>query len=192
MTQSQCVQEPIKPVRILVVGDSLSTEFGLAPGTGWVEQLKLALDQELPTAVLKNASIAGNTTSHGVSRLPSLLLQETPTHVIIGLGGFDASRGLPLDLIEKNLTEMIALVQSTQAEVVLIGMQTLSNHDPTYSEQFKNVFSEIATSTHAALVTFEGFAEQRQYFQADGVHPNETAQPQILKNVRQALDRLLP
>ncbi len=192
MTQSKCDQEQNKPIRILVVGDSLSTEHGLAPGTGWVERLKLALDRDLPTAVVKNASIAGNTTSHGVSRLQSLLLQETPTHVIIELGGFDASRGLPLDLIEKNLTEMIAMVQSTQAEVVLIGMQTPSNHDPSYSEQFKNIFSEIATSTHSALVTFEGFTEQRQYFQADGVHPNETAQPEILKNIRQALDRLLP
>jgi acyl-CoA thioesterase-1 len=103
MTQSHCVQEQIKPVRILVVGDSLSTEYGLAPRTGWVEQLKLALDRELPTAVVKNASNAGNTTSHGVSRLNSLLLQQTPTHVIIALGAVDALRGLPLDLTKKIL-----------------------------------------------------------------------------------------
>lgn len=192
MTHAHCAQAQNKPVCILVVGDSLSAEFGLAPGTGWVEQLKLALARELPTAVVNNASIPGNTTSHGVIRLKRLLQQQTPTHVIIELGAVDALGGLPLDLIKKNLAEMIALVQSTQAEVFLIGMQVPSKHSQAYSEQFKNIFSELATDTHTAVVTFEGFAEQRQYFQADGIHPNESAQTQILKNVRQILNRLLP
>lgn len=189
-----CAQTHTQSTRILVVGDSLSAEYGLARHKGWVEQLKLALAKERPTAVVMNASISGDTTSGGVSRLSALLTQHAPTQVMIELGANDALRGLPLEMTQTNLAKMIALAQAANAEVILIGMQIPPNYGRQYAERFKNLFAELAASTSCALVPFlfEGFADQREYFQADGIHPNESAQALMLKNVRVALDRLLP
>jgi acyl-CoA thioesterase-1 len=179
--------------RILVVGDSLSAEYGLARNTGWVEQLKVALTKAPIPANVINASISGDTTSGGLSRIDSALKQHQPTIVILELGANDALRGLPLTLTQKNITEMIVRSQAVGAKVVLIGMQIPPNYGKEYADGFKNVFSNTATQTGSALVPFlfEGFADKRQYFQADGIHPNEAAQPMMLATVKQALDPLL-
>lgn len=186
-------QPTTQAARILVVGDSLSAEYGLARNTGWVEQLKVALSAAPNPATVMNASISGDTTSGGLARIDAALKQHQPTIVILELGANDALRGLPLTLTQKNITELIARCQAIGAKVVLVGMQIPPNYGREYSLGFKNIFSNAANQTGAALVPFllEGFADQRQYFQADGIHPNESAQPLMLATVRLALDPLL-
>ena len=186
--------QPATPAaRILVVGDSLSAEYGLARNTGWVEQLKSALARAAKPATVINASISGDTTSGGLARIDAALKQHQPTIVILELGANDALRGLPLTLTQKNITEMIARSRAIGAKVVLVGMQIPPNYGREYAQGFKNMFSNAAAQTGAALVPFlfEGFADQRQYFQADGIHPNESAQHLMLATVRLALDPLL-
>lgn len=182
-----------QPHRILVVGDSLSAEYGLARNTGWVEQLRVALANHLPGTTVANASISGDTTSGGVTRLDAALKQHRPTIVLLELGANDALRGLPLALTQKNLIDMSQRAQAAGAKVVLIGMQIPPNYGREYSQGFKNVFVQTAAQTDAALVPFllEGFADQKQYFQADGIHPNESAQSNMLTTVRKILDPLL-
>ena len=179
--------------RILVVGDSLSAEYGLARNTGWVEQLKVALATAPVPVTVMNASISGDTTSGGLARIDAALKQHQPTIVILELGANDALRGLPLTLTQKNITELVVRSQAIGAKVVLVGMQIPPNYGREYSQGFKNIFSNTAAQTGAALVPFlfEGFADRRQYFQADGIHPNESAQPLMLATVRLALDPLL-
>jgi acyl-CoA thioesterase I len=188
-----CAQATSPATRILIVGDSLSAEYGLARNTGWVEQLNVALAKApTPTTVI-NASISGDTTSGGLARIDAALKQHQPTIVILELGANDALRGLPLTLTQKNLTEMIVRSKATGAKVVLVGMQIPPNYGRDYADGFKNMFSHTASQTGAALVPFllEGFADQRQYFQADGIHPNEAAQHLMLATVRLVLDPLL-
>jgi len=194
LLNGQAGAQPTTPTsRILVVGDSLSAEYGLARNTGWVEQLKVALaTAPVPTTVI-NASISGDTTSGGLARIDAALKQHQPTIVILELGANDALRGLPLTLTQKNITELVVRSQAVGAKVVLVGMQIPPNYGREYAQGFKNIFSNTAAQTGAALVPFlfEGFADQRQYFQADGIHPNESAQPLMLATVRLALDPLL-
>lgn len=187
-------QATTQATRILIIGDSLSAEYGLARNTGWVEQLNLALAKALTPATVINSSISGDTTSGGLARIDAALKQHQPTIVILELGANDALRGLPLTLTQKNLTEMIVRSQAIGAKIVLVGMQIPPNYGREYADGFKNMFSNIATQTGSALVLFlfEGFADKRQYFQADGIHPNEMAQPLMLATVRLALDPLLP
>lgn len=186
-------QATTQATRILIIGDSLSAEYGLARNTGWVEQLNLALAKAPTPATVINSSISGDTTSGGLARIDAALKQHQPTIVIVELGANDALRGLPLTLTQKNLTEMIVRSQAIGAKTVLVGMQIPPNYGREYADGFKNMFSNIATQTGSALVPFlfEGFADQRQYFQADGIHPNEMAQRLILATVRLALDPLL-
>ena len=186
-------QATTQATRILIIGDSLSAEYGLARNTGWVEQLNLALAKAPTPATVINSSISGDTTSGGLARIDAALKQHQPTIVIVELGANDALRGLPLTLTQKNLPEMIMRSQAIGAKTVLVGMQIPPNYGREYADGFKNMFSNIATQTGSALVPFlfEGFADQRQYFQADGIHPNEMAQRLILATVRLALDPLL-
>ena len=186
-------QPALSSPRILVIGDSLSAEYGLRRNSGWVELLNATVSK-LPTPVtVINASISGDTTSGGLARIDAALTTHRPTIVILELGANDALRGLPLTLTHKNLTEMIVRSQTAGAKVVLVGMQIPPNYGREYAQGFKNIFSTAATQTWAALVPFlfEGFADQRQYFQADGIHPNESVQPLMLATIRQALDPLL-
>jgi len=186
--------QPSAPApRILVVGDSLSAEYGLARNTGWVEQLRQALAKQNPVAVVMNASISGDTTSGGLARINAALTQHKPTILILELGANDALRGLPLTLTQKNITEMIMRAKETGAKVVLVGMQIPPNYGRDYVQGFKNLFVQVAEQTESALVPFlfEGFADQRQYFQTDGIHPNEKAQSLMLTTVRKVLDPLL-
>ena len=179
--------------RILVVGDSLSAEYGLARNTGWVEQLRQALTKQSPAAAVMNASISGDTTSGGLARINAALMQHKPTILILELGANDALRGLPLTLTQKNITEMITRAKESGAKVLLVGMQIPPNYGREYTQGFKNLFVQVAAQTGSALVPFlfEGFADQRQYFQADGIHPNEQAQSLMLTTIRKVLDPLL-
>ena len=128
-----------KAARILVVGDSLSAEYGLTRGTGWVNLLQQKLLQERPGTEVVNASISGDTTSGGRSRLPALLQKHQPSHVIIELGGNDALRGLPLNMTQDNLQAMTRQAQAAGAQVILLGMQMPPNYGPDMAKDRKSV-----------------------------------------------------
>ena len=179
--------------RILVVGDSLSSEYGIARGTGWVNLLKQSLTSAQIDTDILNASISGDTTSGGVTRLKRLLDKHHPSLVIIELGGNDALRGLPLDLTRKNLNIMATQARSSGAQVVIVGMQIPPNYGREYTTGFKDVFETVAKQYDASLVPFllEGVAADPKYLQADNLHPNELAQPKMMRNVLEVILPLL-
>ena len=181
---------------ILVVGDSLSAEYGLKRGSGWVALLQQRLAREKIPATVVNASISGDTTSGGRSRLPALLAQHHPTHVILELGANDALRGLPIAMTEDNLAWMTQAAQQAGARVLLVGMQVPPNYGSDYTKRFAAVFADVAKQHRAGLVPFllAGVADApdaADLFQADGLHPKEQAHPRILENVWPALRRQL-
>jgi acyl-CoA thioesterase-1 len=185
--------EPI----VLVVGDSLSAEYGLKRGTGWVPLLSEKMALEKPALTVVNASISGDTTSGGRSRLNALLLQHKPAVVVIELGGNDALRGLPLDMTTKNLSVMTQAAKKSGAKVLLVGMQVPPNYGSAYSADFAALFGQVAKAQKVSLVPFllKGIADTDDYaarFQADRIHPNEAQQPAMLANVWPELERLLP
>lgn len=173
---------------LLVLGDSLSAEYGLKRGTGWVALLEQKLQAEKIKAQVVNASISGDTTSGGRTRLAALLVQHQPTLVVIELGGNDALRGLPLDLTRDNLLAMTRLAQQSGARVVLLGMQVPPNYGRDYAERFARMYADVAKTTQTALVPFflKGIADapdSMAWFQADRLHPREEAHPRMLANV---------
>ena len=182
--------------RILVVGDSLSAEYGLARGTGWVALLQNQLDKDKPGAQVINASISGDTTSGGRSRLPALLKRHQPSLVIIELGGNDALRGLPMNMTQGNLLDMTQKAQAAGAKVLLLGMQMPPNYGADMARQFEAAFAQVAKTQKATLVPFflKGVGDDPdplKWFQADRIHPNEAAQPRMLANVWPVLSRML-
>ena len=181
---------------ILVLGDSLSAEYGLKRGTGWVALLQQRLAREGMRAQVVNASISGDTTSGGRSRLPALLAQHKPTHVIIELGGNDALRGLALASTEDNLARMTQAAQKAGARVLLVGMEVPPNYGSDYTRRFSGLFEKVARQYKAGLVPFllKGVADgpdARAMFQADGIHPKAEAHPRMLENVWPELKKLL-
>ena len=184
------------PHRILVVGDSLSAEYGLVRGTGWVALLGARLVQRKIDAALANASISGDTTAGGRSRLPALLRQHKPTLVVLELGGNDALRGLPLEQTRANLLEMTRAARAAGAKVVVVGMQVPPNYGRRYGDDFAGLFASVAKSEQAALVPFllAGVADGPQaidMFQNDRIHPKQAAHPRMLDNVWAVLEPLL-
>lgn len=181
---------------ILVLGDSMSAEYGLARGTGWVALLTQRLAQQKIAAEVVNASISGDTTAGGRARLPALLAQHHPGIVVIELGGNDALRGLPLQSTEDNLTAMAQAARQAGARVLLVGMQVPPNYGADYTRRFAALFQSVAQAQKAALVPFllQGVAdgpEPARLFQADRIHPTAQAQPTMLDNVWPALKKLL-
>ena len=182
--------------RVLVVGDSLSAEYGLARGSGWVALLEKRLAAEKIPAQVVNASISGDTTSGGRSRLPALLKQHQPSVVVIELGGNDALRGLPLAMTRDNLAAMSQAAKAAGARVLLVGMQMPPNYGRQYGLDFIAVFAEVAKLQKDALVPFllKGVADgpdADRMFQADRIHPVAEAHPAMLANVWPALRPLL-
>jgi acyl-CoA thioesterase I len=181
---------------ILVVGDSLSAEYGLQRGAGWVALLDQRLEKEKIPANVVNASISGDTTSGGRSRLPALLSKHHPTIVIIELGGNDALRGLPLAMTQANLNAMTVAAQSSGAKVLIVGMQVPPNYGQDYTRRFAQVFASVAKAHKAALVPFllKGVADApdaTKLFQADRIHPTAAAHPTILNTMWPAVRALL-
>jgi acyl-CoA thioesterase-1 len=181
---------------LLVVGDSLSAEYGLARGAGWVALLQARIDQQkLPWAVV-NASISGDTTSGGRSRLAALLQQHKPALVVIELGGNDALRGLPLTMTQSNLGEMVRAAKAAGARVLVVGMRVPPNYGRKYGDDFLALFASVAKDQGTALVPFllAGVADGPQadtLFQPDRIHPKAEAHPRMLDNVWPVLKPLL-
>ncbi len=173
------------PKTVLVLGDSLSAEYGLTRGAGWVALLEQKLKAEKIDARIVNASISGETTSGGRARLPALLNQHKPQIVVIELGANDGLRGLPVAAAEANLRQMATMSQKQDAKVMLIGMRMPPNYGRAYTERFFNMYGNLAKEVKAPLVPFmlEGVADKPALFQADRLHPNADAHPIILNNI---------
>lgn len=170
---------------VLVLGDSLSAEYGIKRGSGWVQLLSERLEQQKFRWQVVNASVSGETSSGGRSRLPALLQQHRPRIVIIELGANDGLRGLSLDATRQNLRTMIQAAQQSGARVLLVGMQLPPNFGISYTRDFADLFRQLAKERKTALVPFllEGIAADLSYFQDDRIHPNEKAQVRLLDNV---------
>ncbi len=182
-----------KSSQILVVGDSLSAGYGLATGEGWVDLLTKKLGKEKIPAAVVNASISGDTTAGGLSRLPALLAKHKPTHVVIELGGNDGLRGSPVATAKANLLKMAELSKASGAKVLILGMQMPPNFGPNYTAQFEAMYVDVAKSVNAGLVpTLLGkIGADLTKFQPDRIHPTAAAQPALLDTVWPALVKLL-
>ncbi len=185
-----------EPKTVLIVGDSLSAEYGIARGSGWVALLEQKLAAEKIAARVVNASISGDTSAGGRSRLPALLKSHRPAVVVIELGSNDALRGLSLDMTEANLTAMTQAAQQAGARVLLTGMQMPPNYGADYGKRFFELYAKVAKAQGAALVPFflKGVADRPdaiKLFQPDRIHPAAEAHPIILGNVWPELRKLL-
>jgi acyl-CoA thioesterase-1 len=178
----------VKPV-VLVLGDSLSAEYGIPRGTGWVHILEEQLIKDKSPWTVFNASISGETSSGGLTRLPNLLKQKKPGIVVIELGANDALRGLAINQTEINLRKMIQMSKQSGAKVLLCGIQIPTNYGQTYTMQFKQLYPQLANQEQVELLPFllEGVATKPELFQADRLHPNVQAQDIIFKNIWAAM-----
>jgi acyl-CoA thioesterase-1 len=182
-----------QPPVILVLGDSLAAGYGLPQGRGWVDLLQDKLAAEGLDHRVVNASISGETTLGGRNRIAAALERHRPDIVILELGANDGLRGQPLAALRDNLTAMVRAGRRSGAQVLLIGMRIPPNYGQIYARKFHAAFTDVARAERVPLVPFllEGFADKRELFQPDGVHPNEQAQPRIVATVWKALRPLL-
>lgn len=173
------------PKTVLVLGDSLSAEYGLNRGAGWVALMEQKLKAEKIEAAIVNASISGETTSGGRARLPALLTKHKPDVVVIELGANDGLRGLPVPAAEANMRTMIELAQKNKARVLLVGMRIPPNYGRQYTDSFFGMYKSLSTKYKTALVPFmlDGVADKPPLFQPDRLHPAANAHPIILDNI---------
>lgn len=179
--------------RLLVLGDSISAGYGIRPEQGWVTLLQDKLRQGGYDYQVVNASISGETSQGGLTRLPSLLSQHQPELVLIELGGNDGLRGLPLKLLQHNLSKMIQLSQQQQAQPVLLGIQLPPNYGRRYTQAFANIYPSLAEQYQIPVMPFilEGIGTDPDKMQSDGIHPKADAQQQLLNNIWPVLQPLL-
>ena len=178
---------------IQVFGDSLSAGYGLPQEQSWPSLLEKRLREENSRYRVANASISGETTSGGASRIEGALKTHRPEIVVIELGANDGLRGQSLELMRRNLEAMVDASRRVKAEVLLVGMRLPPNYGTAYTEKFQRTYAEIAKAKKAAFVPFlfEGFAEEARYFQSDRVHPTSEAQALMLETVWKGLKPLL-
>jgi acyl-CoA thioesterase-1 len=184
--------ESAAPV-LLVLGDSLSAGYGLKKEEGWVTLLKDRIAREKFDYNVVNASISGETTAGGLSRLPELLKRYHPSVVVIALGANDGLRGLPLPAMRNQLTGMIKFCKAIDARVMLVGVEIPPNYGASFVHDFTASFVMVAKDNHVPLVAslFAGFETQTDMFQGDNYHPNATAQSKILDNIWPTLRTVL-
>jgi len=178
---------------ILVFGDSLSAEYGLPRGTGWVQHLEQQLAQRDQAYQIRNASISGDTTSGGLQRLPQVLREFDADIVILQLGANDGLRGLPISEMSSNLRDMIGLIHAENAKVLLVGQHIPPNYGQRYTREFHAAYASLSDETRTALVPFmlEAIATDPELFQADGLHPTVEAQKHIADTIWPHLEALL-
>jgi len=178
---------------LLVLGDSLSAAYGIPREAGWVNLLSQRLHEQKSPYQVVNASVSGETTNGGLTRLPALLATHHPRLLILALGANDGLRGLPPPQTARNLENIIALTEKQGGKVLLVGMRLPPNYGASYTGKFQAVFSEVAKKRKVPLVPFllEGIATQAEHFQADGLHPTAQAQPKLLETVWRGLAPLL-
>lgn len=188
-TSSQALASPAGKPTILVFGDSLSAAYGIPREQGWVALLQQQLDQQALKHKVINASISGETTSGGLTRLKQLLHQHQPDMVLIQLGANDGLRGLPVADMHRNLSAMIELSQQFGAKVAIIGIMIPPNYGPRYTQEFRETYQVLAKKYKLPLVPFllEGITEKPELMQDDGLHPTAAAQIIVLDNVWKVL-----
>jgi acyl-CoA thioesterase-1 len=185
---------PVFAANIVVFGDSISAAYGLEVNKGWVAKLQQKLNQEKKSNYkVINASVSGETTTGGVSRLPKVLQLHQPKILILELGGNDGLRGQSPVLMHKNLQAMIQQAKKNKAQVLLLGMKIPPNYGKAYTQAFEKVFADIAKQEKVVFVPFflEGIGGNDRLMQSDGIHPNQAAQDTLLANVWPALKGLL-
>lgn len=178
---------------ILVLGDSLSAGYGLRRDSGWVHLLERRLaDRDYPHRVV-NASVSGDTTAGGLSRLPPLLQRRSPAVLIVELGANDGLRGIPFGEIDANLTRLVRLGKESGARVLVLGNRLPPNYGAAYANRFQALFEAVAEREQVAWIPrlLAGVADDRELMQADGLHPKAQAQPRILENVWPSLEPLI-
>ena len=190
VTNAVLAQQPTQ--KILVMGDSLSAGYGIDIQQGWVSLLEKKLAETHRIKII-NASVSGETSSGGTTRLPALLTEHQPDIVILELGGNDGLRGQPLKLLEKNLQTMIDASKSTGAKVILAGMQIPPNYGPRYSNEFKTLYAKLAEKNQLGLIPFllEGIGGKAELMQRDGIHPTAEAQQIIVNTVLPEIKKYL-
>lgn len=178
---------------ILVFGDSLSAGYGLPSGSGWVSLLEHRLKRDRLDYTVINASISGETTLGGRNRIVAALAEHQPAVVIVQLGGNDGLRGNSIEETRRNLIAIVEASRKAGAKVLLVGMRIPPNYGKVYTRRFEALYAEVARQQNAALVPFmlQGFADKREWFQSDGIHPAIEAQPRILDNIYRRLRALL-
>jgi len=178
---------------ILVFGDSISAGYGIPLEKGWVALLQKKLDTEGYGYRIINASVSGETTAGGLSRLPRALALHHPRIVILELGGNDGLRALPVAAMRANLGKMARLARAAGAAVMLLGMRIPPNYGPEYTERFRLAYLDLAKERKLPLVPFllSGVALTPALMQADGLHPNVRGQARLLANVWPVLKPLL-
>ena len=182
------------PARIiLIVGDSLSAAYGIPVEKGWVSLLQDRLDAEGYPYRIVNDSISGDTTANARARLTRALASHAPAVVLLELGGNDGLRGLSLTAMKSNLASMISSARGEGAQVLLIGVQLPPNYGPRYTERFQAIYHELARERDLTLLPslVDGIGTEQNLMQADGIHPNATAQPLIVDRVWKELVPLL-
>jgi acyl-CoA thioesterase-1 len=179
------------PGTILVLGDSISAEYGLPRDSGWVKLLGDRLKEQHLDYSVENASISGETTGGGLARLPELLQRVRPAVVIVELGANDGLRGLAIDVAHDNLAAIVRAAEAAHARVLVVGMQLPPNYGPDYTQRFAAMFADVASRYHTALVPglLNDFGARRDLFQEDGLHPTAAAQPHLRDEV---WEKLLP
>ena len=181
------------PAAILVLGDSLSGAYGIGTEQGWVALLQQhIMDQGYAYRVV-NASVSGDTTRTGLSRIEAALQQHRPDIVIVALGGNDGLRGLAFSEIENSLANIIQQCQQNEAQVLLAGVRMPPNYGPVYNEKFAALFEGLSERFQVPLVPrmLDQVADYRELMQADGIHPTAEAQPKIMKNIWAGLEPML-
>ncbi|MEH6596011.1 MAG: arylesterase [Colwellia polaris] len=178
---------------ILLLGDSISASYGMKPTQGWVHLLNEKLNEQNQPYTIINASVSGETTSGGLSRLAGILANQDVDHLLIELGGNDGLRGYSPKLIKNNLLQMVKLAQDKNIKVSMIQIKITPNYGPRYNKMFEQVFEDVAKASNITLLPFfmEAVATDKSLMQADGIHPNAEAQPIIANYVEQQLNNLM-
>jgi acyl-CoA thioesterase-1 len=174
---------------ILVYGDSLSAGYGVTRHSDWAHLLQLRLRDKKTDYTVANASISGETTLGGVNRINDALRTHRPAITIVALGANDGLRGSDLKAMRSNLERIIDAARNARSQVILVGMQIPPNYGLQYTEKFSETFREVAKAKRVPLVPFllEGFADKRELFQADNLHPTGEAQAMMLETVWKTL-----
>ena len=182
-----------KPASILVLGDSLSGAYGINTQEGWVALLQQKISKHGFEYKVINASVSGDTTRTGLSRIDSALQQHKPTIVIVALGGNDGLRGLAFSEIESSLANIIERCQQYNTSVLLAGVRLPPNYGPAYNEKFAALYRRLSERYDVTLVPrmLDQVAENPELMQEDGIHPKAEAQPQIMQNVWVGLEQML-
>ncbi|MCG6971130.1 MAG: arylesterase [Gammaproteobacteria bacterium] len=187
-------ENKFRPPTIVVFGDSLSAAFGINQDQGWVHLLQKRLSTRYYQANVINASISGETSQGGLSRISQVLDTYNPDIVLLELGGNDGLQGLPLALMKDNLDRTIQIIQAKKSEILLLGIHLPPNYGKFYTEQFDRIYQELAEKYDLPLVPFllQDIATNRDLMQDDGIHPKANAQNQILENVWPQLKKMIP